>query len=765
MRMKPRALSVLSCAVVLVGVNTLRGQVTIAVDMDTAAAGVQATRNAAANQVFDVDIVMTVGAAGVSSYGVSADVDTGELILQTVVEPALTEFPVTLDPPSPQVCPGGAPAGRICTLDGGNLGAGASNMTVVIAKITFRVGTPVTDGTMDITLGTLNTGLDGIFDNAGQAVTPTFVGGGVNVSVGCQGQPNGTPCADDGNVCTLDVCMGGACTHPNQPNGTACTDDGNACTSDVCAAGVCTHPAVAGTPPCTDDGNPCTNDVCSAGTCTHPNRPNGTACTSDGNACTTDACSNGVCTNTPRTCPSGQICNPANGNCETVPCTNDLQCNDNNVCTRDVCNLLTGVCGNTSISPPPAGCETGRGSFTKKGSLLIFSKVEILYQGAGFPLVQDTFIDLSNDYPDDVYVQLYFVNGDPPLPATIVGGVVQERAHPGWNWADCQILLTANQPAYFSVATGLPIGCQPFTVLDPGSPPGRPNPDVAGGRMRRGFVYAWAVNNLGQPIRWNHLSGDAALIHYAFGTSAEYNAYAFSACPGDPGLCPHGAAVPLSVSANGLMGRLLLDGVHYDFTYDKLLLDFYARNNPALQVPPNPTPPLSGPTHRVDHNLDVTLHPLSADLKQDGRGPITTKAKYDVWNQNEIRLSGMTRCITCWDQTLVTRYGNPNYFLREFLQTDKGKARIDGIGSDTVCDVPARGIVSEDAAILGISIKLLTFRVVNAITGFAASALNMVGQGEEIAQINWDIIAGPDRAVKVQEDEDLKERELDEDRE
>lgn len=371
-----------------------------------------------------------------------------------------------------------------------------------------------------------------------------------------------------------------------------------------------------------------------------------------------------------------------------------------------------------------------RVSASKKGSLLMYSKVEIKWQATegGFVVTQDTFIDMSNDYPADVEVQLYFVNGDLPTEAVFAGDppVQIERAHPGWNWADCQVTLTANQPTYMSMLTGFPLGCQPFTVLDPGFPPGRPDPDVRGGRTLRGFVYAWAVDNNGEEIRWNHLVGDAMLINYARATAAEYSAYAFQACPNDE--CVHGAAT------DGTPGQLLLDGSEYDLGFDMLLMDFYATGSLAL----------SGAGRIVTLDTDVTLHPITQDLRQDNDGPITTKAFYSVWNQNEIRLSGMERCITCWDQTLGSRYNNPNYFLRANLQTDKGKARIDGIASRVVCDDPDADppVISVDASLLGIQIKQLSFIG----DGFATSALNMVGQGEESGVIKYDIIARPDEA-------------------
>jgi hypothetical protein len=55
----------------------------------------------------------------------------------------------------------------------------------------------------------------------------------------CDVDPAGTPCADDGNPCSLDVCDGqGTCVHPT--GGQAACDDGNPCTiDDVCGDGVC----------------------------------------------------------------------------------------------------------------------------------------------------------------------------------------------------------------------------------------------------------------------------------------------------------------------------------------------------------------------------------------------------------------------------------------------------------------------------------------------------------------------------------------------
>jgi cell division septation protein DedD len=91
----------------------------------------------------------------------------------------------------------------------------------------------------------------------------------------------GSPC-DDGNVCTAgDACnAAGACA----PGTSVACNDQEACTADSCNPTLgCVFDPLVGQP-CAEDGNLCTLDVC-FGTCTHLFR-----CTDDGNPCTTDAC-------------------------------------------------------------------------------------------------------------------------------------------------------------------------------------------------------------------------------------------------------------------------------------------------------------------------------------------------------------------------------------------------------------------------------------------------------------------------------------------
>ncbi|HNQ23961.1 MAG TPA: hypothetical protein PKK06_12795 [Phycisphaerae bacterium] len=369
---------------------------------------------------------------------------------------------------------------------------------------------------------------------------------------------------------------------------------------------------------------------------------------------------------------------------------------------------------------------TQRASTSEKGSLIVYPKVELRWQAGTGNLKQDTFIDLTNDYPASVAVQLYFVNGDPPAPAVYNGATLVERAHPGYNWVGNAIWLSnvnhQDEPAFWSAFTGQEKGVESFTVLDPPSGPfnpadpstwpGRPADDGSGDRVLRGFVLAWAVNELAEEICWNHLSGDALLIDYLDTMAWEYNAWAFAALvdvpQGDP---------------TGTPGELSLDGIEYEACPSMLLLDFYASGTHALS---------GGNNVDVTGDTDLTLLPMLIDERQDTLGPVLTKAKFDIWNQNEVKFSNTTRCLTLWDQQLLSLYGVPNHFLRQYLQTNKGKARIDGVASAAVC-----GPGSVSAPLLAVAAKVLTF-VNQGVTDYETAGLTPVGMGYELGAILYD---------------------------
>jgi len=179
---------------------------------------------------------------------------------------------------------------------------------------------------------------------------------------------------DDGNPCTVDVCLPGTgCLHktPALP-----CDDGNPCThSDVCLAGECL-----GEPVTCHDANPCTLDSCdpASGQCLHGyvDWPcdDGTLCTSgdvcvlgvciglaiacdDANPCTSDSCSPLTgCTHGPANapCDDGNACTLGDfcqaGACQ--PGKSAPACDDANPCTLDVCLPADGECHHSPASAP-----------------------------------------------------------------------------------------------------------------------------------------------------------------------------------------------------------------------------------------------------------------------------------------------------------------------------------------------------------------------------------------------------------------------------
>jgi len=86
---------------------------------------------------------------------------------------------------------------------------------------------------------------------------------------------NGTLCFVldwDRNQCTDDVCVNGACAHPLLPAGTRCGAflDSECDDPDTCnGAGACLENKLPDDTPCLNDGQACTRDVCESGVCAH----------------------------------------------------------------------------------------------------------------------------------------------------------------------------------------------------------------------------------------------------------------------------------------------------------------------------------------------------------------------------------------------------------------------------------------------------------------------------------------------------------------
>jgi hypothetical protein len=172
----------------------------------------------------------------------------------------------------------------------------------------------------------------------------------------------GTAC-DDTNLCTVDDrCMDGDCIGSSP----LVCDDGDVCTDDSC------DPATGcvfsdNTAPC-DDGDACTaGDACSARACL----PGTTVDCDDGNPCTADSCDPAAgCLNedlpdgTSCTFPGGTTGMCAQGAC--VGCTLDEHCDDGNACTSETCSggnctyaNVTGTCNDGDACTYSDQCVNG----------------------------------------------------------------------------------------------------------------------------------------------------------------------------------------------------------------------------------------------------------------------------------------------------------------------------------------------------------------------------------------------------------------------
>ena len=170
---------------------------------------------------------------------------------------------------------------------------------------------------------------------AGCNEVPFCPAGEVCLDAMCYPDVGCTTAADcaDGNLCSDDICLQGACLHSVR-----CLDD-NPCTFDDCVfeTGACINDAaaMAGAPCVGDVGDACSVLRCSAGACVEFDRVD----CDDQDACTTDACDavTGGCSNTPDV----------------------SHCNDQDPCTIDLCNQTTGCYSSDIVCGVDEVCDEG----------------------------------------------------------------------------------------------------------------------------------------------------------------------------------------------------------------------------------------------------------------------------------------------------------------------------------------------------------------------------------------------------------------------
>ncbi|MSP92368.1 MAG: hypothetical protein EXR79_11285 [Myxococcales bacterium] len=178
----------------------------------------------------------------------------------------------------------------------------------------------------------------------------------------CSNAPQDAASCDDGLVCTTgDACKGAYCQ--GGPADDKACDDGEPCTKDKCTHGIgCQNQGALPHVPC-DDGNACTaGDECFGKKC-KGKEPTGC---DDQNPCTVDSCDDSAgCQHAPVDapesgagvpCEDGDVCTSGEA-CVGAACKGGTptSCDDQNACTVDACNKLTG-CTHTAKA---GACDDG----------------------------------------------------------------------------------------------------------------------------------------------------------------------------------------------------------------------------------------------------------------------------------------------------------------------------------------------------------------------------------------------------------------------
>jgi len=292
---------------------------------------------------------------------------------------------------------------------------------------------------------------------------------------------------------------------------------------------------------------------------------------------------------------------------------------------------------------------------SQKGSLLVFPKIIAFDNGTSGTAGVDTYVMIGNDGTSGKWIKCYWMDNN-------------QTSY------DFMFYLTPNQPVVFSSFYGY-YGATPAVEVPP--------------FLGVGALTCWvSKEDDSQPQNYNHLYGNAMVSNLKgadAGTTFFYNAYSFQAI-GDT------LFSTLTDDSGGIQLRFTGDtppvaNRGYDACPKYLVFNFIPYGVSVFGEPYYP---------------DLTLWPCRQDLRQD-RIPTCTKAKFDIWNENEVKFTGSYQCFKCFFEGFLTDIGNqaglsingaflnargPGYggnkFTYPVLQTESARARVQGIYS-SVC--------------------------------------------------------------------------------
>jgi len=368
---------------------------------------------------------------------------------------------------------------------------------------------------------------------------------------------------------------------------------------------------------------------------------------------------------------------------------------------------------------------------SQKGSLLIYPKIDTspIIKVGDTLIFRDTIVMISSDYFAEQWVKCYWVDWKQQI-------------------QDFMFPLTPNQPVWFRASNGMGTGSEddPHATRNPITvPPFFP------GDYTVGELKCWAVDPSGtKQVAFNHLYGNALIIDTYHSAAFEYNAWAFT------------ARVPSSEQGKpvGTGGTIVLSGEAggYDACPQFLLFNFFAIGS-SIDLP-------EGAGFATFNETDLTLVPCNQDLRQD-RIPTCTKAKFDIWNENETKYTGSYACIKCWYENYLDQihkrtpgdwlktdpatfspltgkgFGGEK-FVYQNLHTTTGRFRVQGVKS-TVCanvfknaagvDVCAAG-GQTDSPLVGLISTEIRF-ITNPFDALIGTTPNTSGAGAK-STVKWD---------------------------
>ena len=313
--------------------------------------------------------------------------------------------------------------------------------------------------------------------------------------------------------------------------------------------------------------------------------------------------------------------------------------------TQLVIRLLFGIIWFVAGIAAPGLAAQNVGNASQKGSLLIFPRIDTT---SG----RDTIIRISNDYPRDARIRCSWVDAEQTVD-------------------EFELHITSAQPIWFRASDGT--GAGTYDGARAGNYPVRAAPFL---ENRVGELKCWAVNAAGTTqIAWNHLYGTAMIIDYIANTAYEYNSINFT-------VRPSGYSLGDEVSP---AGDLILSGKarEYDACPKYLLYNFFPHDDVrSIGLDGEASGVIVG-------RSSLTLVPCDQDLRQD-RSPTCTRAKFDVWNENEVKFTGAYQCIKCWFEGYLQDLGTPQgprggkggrNFTWNGLHTTLGRVRVQGAAS------------------------------------------------------------------------------------